>query len=77
MIETTARIIVADAQSLHPNGALPPPRIPIKGTDDPEQIKAYNAHDFHLVKLEKLIEKYSFQDQAWQRRYPADVAQAS
>ena len=57
--------------------ALPPPRIPINGSDDPEQIKTYNAHDFHLVRLEKLIEKYSFQDQSWQRRHPADVAQTS
>lgn len=77
VVETTARISLADAQSLHANGALPPPRIPIKGSDDPEQIKTYNAHDFHLVRLEKLIEKYSFQDQSWQRRHPADVAQTS
>jgi hypothetical protein len=72
--ETLAKISSADAESLKTNGSLPPPRIPLKASDDPEQIKAYTEHDFHLVRLEKLIEKYSFQDQSWQRRHEAGVA---
>ncbi len=67
--ETIAKISSADAASLKPNGTVPPPRIPLKHSDDPEQIKAYTEHDFQLVRLEKLLEKYSFQDQSWQRRH--------
>jgi hypothetical protein len=61
--QTIAKISLADAEALKIPGAVPPPRIPLKGSEDPEQIKVYTEHDFHLVRLEKLIEKYSFQDQ--------------
>jgi hypothetical protein len=75
--QTIAKISSADAEALKAPGTVPPPRIPLKGSEDPQQIKVYTEHDFHLVQLEKLIEKYSFQDQSWQRRHHAGVAQAS
>jgi hypothetical protein len=75
--QTVARISSADAETLKAPGVVPPPRIPLKGSEDPQQVKVYTEHDFHLVRLEKLIEKYSFQDQSWQRKHHAGVAQAS
>jgi hypothetical protein len=75
--QTIAKISSADAEALKAPGTLPPPRIPLKGSDDPEQIRVYTEHDFQLVRLEKLIEKYSFQDRSWQRRHHTSVAHAS
>ncbi|HEY6257216.1 MAG TPA: hypothetical protein VIY51_15640 [Xanthobacteraceae bacterium] len=76
VIQTIAKISSADAESLKTPGVVPSPRIPLKRSDNPEQIKAYAEHDFYLVRLEKLLEKYSFQKQSWQRRHHAGVAHA-
>jgi hypothetical protein len=77
VMQTLAKLSPSDAESFKAPAMVPPPRIPLKGSDDPEQVRAYCEHDFHLVQLEKLFEKYDFQDQNGQRRHHAGVAHAS
>jgi hypothetical protein len=50
---------------------------PALGTLGGDHGQAYTEHDFHRVRLEKLIETYSFQHQSWHRQPHAGVAQTS
>ena len=58
VIETIQIISPADAEWFNTLDAIPEPRVPITGSDNFLQIKAYREHDFYLVKLERLLEKY-------------------
>jgi len=58
VVETIAIISPADAAWFNILDAVPAPRVPIKDSYNPVQLKAYREHDFYLAKLERLLEKY-------------------
>jgi hypothetical protein len=58
VIETIEGISPADAEWFNTLDAVPDPRMPLTGSYNLEQIKAYREHDFYLVKLETLLNKY-------------------
>jgi hypothetical protein len=57
-LKTIKQLDEADAEWFKTLDAVPQPRIPLHGSYHREQIKRYREHDYYLVKLERLIEKY-------------------
>jgi hypothetical protein len=58
VIDTIKEIDKADAEMFRTLDAVPPPRVPHHPNASPQLAKAFREHDFRLVKLERLIEKY-------------------